>query len=437
MERERTCPSLDVAGAAGIMVWTVLRKAGFTAAASFVAAMPLAGAVEPASPSGGEVVALLPGAQADVMALPTCGDRFERLKGASKKSDDLERQWRCSVPLVLRWHVDDGEKGPWKVEIGKNEDLSDARVWLIADVKPRLPGEMDKQTYGVSLPYANLEVGATYRWRVWSDVREKRRMRASAIATFATGAQPPRWIAVEGRVKNIRDLGGWRTVDGRRVKQGMVFRGEGLNDNSVDGETAGRNRLTVEDVAYFKKTLGIRTDLDLRRPWEFAGLTASPLGEGVALVKRPSPCYAGIFSRDGKGSFCADEGMKTMAENFRMFCDEKNYPIYFHCIGGADRTGSLAYVLNAVLGVDRHDLEVDWESTFYPDRLPAPKPAGSGGKRGWRNKEHFDDGFVKYGDADTPWNERVVLYLLDCGITREEIEKFRSIMLEPPSQPGV
>ena len=48
----------------------------------------------------------------------------------------------------------------------------------------------------------------------------------------------------------------------------------------------------------------------------------------------------------------------------------------------------------------------------------------------WCGEWHFDDGFAKYGDANTSWNKRIELYLLDCGVTMEEIEKFRSIMLE-------
>ena len=120
--------------------------------------------------------------------------------------------------------------------------------------------------------------------------------------------------------------------------------------------------------------------------------------------------------------------MKTMAENFRVFCDEKNYPIYFHCIGGADRTGSLAYVLNGILGVNKHDLDVDWEATFYPSLPELEK--GYNGPTYWRREQYFDEGFAKYGDANSSWNERIELYLLDCGVTKEEIAKFRSIMLE-------
>ena len=44
--------------------------------------------------------------------------------------------------------------------------------------------------------------------------------------------------------------------------------------------------------------------------------------------------------------------------------------------------------------------------------------------------EHFDEGFAGYGDADTPLKRRIELYLLDCGVTQEEIDRFRSIMLD-------
>ena len=152
-------------------------------------------------------------------------------------------------------------------------------------------------------------------------------------------------------------------------------------------------------------------------------MTQSPLGPGVAFIHRSAPAYKEIFT---------PEGMKTMAENFRVFCDERNYPIFFHCIGGADRTGSLAYVLNGVLGVERADLERDWESTFYPD-IPnvvtndTGKPFINGTY--WRSSQHFDDGFAKYAVPGDTLRDRIERYLLACGVTKEEIEKVREIML--------
>lgn len=96
--------------------------------------------------------------------------------------------------------------------------------------------------------------------------------------------------------------------------------------------------------------------------------------------------------------------------------------------GGADRTGSLAYVLLGVLGLSRHDVEVEWESTFYP-RLSEFACA----KDQWRSKQHFDEGFSRYGDTDTPLKRRIELYLFDCGVTQEEIDRFRSMMLDSDS----
>ena len=57
----------------------------------------------------------------------------------------------------------------------------------------------------------------------------------------------------------------------------MIFRGQGLNDNSYDnGKRPGRNRLTTEDVNWMLNTLHIKTDLDLRSERETANMTETP-----------------------------------------------------------------------------------------------------------------------------------------------------------------
>jgi hypothetical protein len=193
-----------------------------------------------------------------------------------------------------------------------------------------------------------------------------------------------------------------------------------LNGDSQTGDIPGKIRLMPDDIVYMTDVLGIKTDLDLRTTGETGGLVVSPLGKGVNYIHRSSQSYKWLFTDK--------DGGKAMADNFRVFCDKANYPIYFHCSGGADRTGSLAWVLNAVLGVSRHETETDWEVTFYPD-MPDANPGD------WRGEHHFDEGFGKYGDADTPWNERIVLYLKSLGITEKEIETVRAILLEPATTP--
>ena len=397
-------------------------------------------AILPIAPVDGTDVALVPNAQKKVMSLPTLDERI-RLFREDRKSGKVIRHdkfWRKAKPLVLKWRATAGEKGPWKVEIGKSPDLSDARIWYIrvdktdaASGRSTGKAEHGKSEEAYTVPRANLELARNYYWRVTARGRcgkfncgprcgckESRSCVRSEIATFRTEDVAPRWIEIEGDVRNIRDFGGWRTADGRHVRQGMVYRGQGLNSNSVTGERQGRNRLTVEDLKYLTGTLGIRTDLDLRSKGETADLAESPLGQGVKFINCSSQAYKGIFD---------DKGKKTMAENFRVFCNPTNYPIYFHCIGGADRTGSLAYVMLGILGVDRHDIETDWESTFYPN-IPDDIHEDP---NYWCHESHFNDGFAKYGKDGDIWNRRIELYLLDCGVTPKEIARFRSIMLEP------
>ena len=396
----------------------------------------LLAALEPLAPTGGAVVPLVPDAQKKVMGLPTLAERIRLLQDDRKSGGGLAQDqfWRKAKPLVLEVRVTEEEKGPWKVEIGKCADLSDARTWYVPapdteDITGReVAYTVTPEVVKLTLPMANLEVATRYYWRVsyrgycgfgchpkhGCEVCGSRT--ESSIASFVTEDLAPRWIAVEGDIGNIRDLGGRIGLGGRRIRQGLVYRGQAFNDNSVNGEVQGRSRLTVGDVRYLTGTLGIKTDLDLRGIGETADMTGSPLGEGVKHVLHYSYKYKRLFR---------PEGMKMMAENFRLFCDRKNYPVYFHCIAGADRTGSLAYVLNAVLGVSRQEMETDWESTFYPN-IPDENPDPDF----WRRESHFNEGFAKYGDADTPWQDRIVLYLKACGITDAEIEAFRGIMLE-------
>ena len=423
-------------------------------------------AVVPVAPTGGAKVALLPEAQKKIMSFATHEERVAVLKADDEKPKDKRyygrdrgSKWRTSLPLKLEWRTTDGEAGPWKILLGKTPDFADAtEIWLNSEAalkmtlteKSKTGEQVEGKTrvYTYEMPCANLEIGCTYYWKVWSNVAcrrfphgstmyakcphcDGRRAVASDVASFVTEDLPPRWIKMKGGITNVRDLGGWKTLDGRRVKQGMAFRGQGLNDGSVNGERPGACRMMVEDVKYMKDVLGIKTVLDLRTDLEAGGMTESPLGAGVALVHRASPAYEGLFAIGAKaGGFnrhlCAD-GKKAMAENFRVFCDKANYPIYFHCAGGADRTGSLAYILMGILGVSRHDVEVEWESTFYPriSELGCDKDH-------WRSIQHFDNGLAAYGDADTPFMRRIELYLIDCGVTQDEIDRFRSIMLETP-----
>jgi len=395
-------------------------------------------ALELVAPAEGTTVPLIPDCQRAIITNATRVAREAALetKGPDGRKWKKHSSWRKHLPVVLEWQATAGERGPWEVKVGTTPDLSDARTWLVrageadeATGRDKAATSAPKMKYAV--PYFDPEIARTYYWRVTSDLTcgnfghgrkcacaNRKPSVTSSVASFRTEDLAPRWIVIEGRVGNFRDLGGRIGYGGRRVRQGMIYRSRGLNDNSIDGEMRGKNRMTVSDVEYLTETLGIRTDLDIRGRAEVAGMNGvSPLGKGVTYINRPSLCYDYIFTAEGK---------KIMAANFREFLSADRYPILFHCIGGADRTGALGYVLNGVLGVSRQELETDWESTFYPS-IPYKDAKG---ELVWNSETHFDEGFGRYGAEGDSWNTRIELYLLDCGITRDEMEKFRSIMLK-------
>ena len=73
--------------------------------------------------------------------------------------------------------------------------------------------------------------------------------------------------------ENVRELGGYRTQDGRKVKHGVFFRGPALCDIRLP-----------EDRALFA-SLGIRTVLDLRSESERRN-APDPVLEGVEYISR-------------------------------------------------------------------------------------------------------------------------------------------------------
>ena len=70
----------------------------------------------------------------------------------------------------------------------------------------------------------NLEIARTYEFEVASGGE-------SAKRTFHTKAHGPRFVRIDG-VPNVRDLGGYVGLGGRKIRQGMVFRSGGLNGNA-------------------------------------------------------------------------------------------------------------------------------------------------------------------------------------------------------------
>ena len=251
------------------------------------------------------------------------------------------------LPVTLSWDAD--VPGPFTVRVSENPDLS--KAWVFRSDKP-------------TLAVYNLRLNTRYYWTVGDAEPE----------TFLTVDAPPRNLSVDG-VKNIRDLGGWKTVDGKRVKQGMIYRTSAF-DYFSDSEKRMIILPSEEGLRTLRETLGIRTEIDFRVDaatdpgFPPDGKTESVLGKNVRYLQCP------IILGPENYLSCV-ESFRTI---FRALADPDSYPVAYHCAIGADRTGAVTYLLLGLLGVDETDLMRDYTWTNFADMQHYRAPINRGYK---------------------------------------------------------
>lgn len=258
---------------------------------------------------------------------------------------------------------------------------------------------------------ANLRLGQKYLWTVSAA------QSGESSASFETEMTPPRLLRADG-VSNFRDLGGWRGLGGRRVRQDMILRSAGLRNSSKNRGGAlfnakyelGSPRVTESGLATLREEFHIKTDLELRSQQECAGMTGSLIA-GAKWVHVPFVAYDFIDNMV--------RGKEPFAKIFGVLADEASYPVLMHCSGGRDRTGTLAFLLNGLLGVSEEDLLKDWEFSAFDDQ-------------GMKFNSSRITRLLDYLHSLPGENitEQVEAFVRSCGVADSEVAAFREIMLE-------
>jgi protein-tyrosine phosphatase len=188
----------------------------------------------------------------------------------------------------------------------------------------------------------------------------------------------PRVLPLEG-ASNLRDLGGWRTADGRRVRPGRIFRSDALHG------------LTEADLARLAGT-GLRTVCDLRGVRE-AARAPSRLPPGAEAHPLPIEPFVGASLKDmlergaatGEGATAllrqaylayVSDHLPAYRALFALLLEEARRPLLFHCSAGKDRTGIGAALILTVLGADRATVIADYVATDRFWRRDHPLPQG-------------------------------------------------------------
>ncbi|MEV4824101.1 tyrosine-protein phosphatase [Micromonospora sp. NPDC049274] len=162
------------------------------------------------------------------------------------------------------------------------------------------------------------------------------------------------------RLHNFRDLGGYRAADGRTLRWRLLYRSDSLG------------KLSGADLDRFQ-ALGVRTVIDLRYPWEIAARGRAPEIDGLAwhnlsIEHRPydqaviDPAVDPWRHLADRYAEVAEDGVAELREALDVIA-AADAPLVFHCASGKDRTGLLAALLLALLGVDEEQIAADFALT--------------------------------------------------------------------------
>lgn len=242
---------------------------------------------------------------------------------------------------------------------------------------------------------------------------------------------PARHLNLEG-ASNFRDLGGYRTVEGRTVRWRQLFRSNHLG------------RLTEADAAIVRR-LGVRSAFDFRGLEERASAACGLTEIEVYSLPIEPTVIAALKARLAAGSLSAPVALEIMRESYRnyvllntdsfraLFAHllEDRAPLVIHCTAGKDRTGFACALILHALGVPDEVIAEDYLLTnrFYrrdpssASELPDDVRAAIGSVEASFLAAAFGAIRLAYGDVEH--------YLLDgLGLRERERARLKARYLE-------
>ena len=354
-------------------------------------------------------------------------------------------------PVEIKW-----EKG--------DKDFSEAKVvfWSKLDKSDKREAAVDASGEKASAKLPNLMINTAYYYQVVNGEE------ASQMKDFVTGDYS-RMITM-GKISNVRDMGGHTTSYGVQTNQGLIFRGgeiapKAFNDsgNQHSANWTGKDAEAGQKVQ--EEVLNIGLELDLRTKSGSGSMTKSELNwEGEWAQPNLNPSLASVAEAgnvDGKAqyvrcsinsydSFITDQNRKSEADNanrdliveiFDYLSNADKQHVFFHCWGGADRTGVTGFLINAICGVSYTDAIIDFELTTLTNNkrchmhnsqnahFPKFLNLFTSTYTFKRTVDGAEQEFVYTFDQENTLRQNADNLLVAMGVKLETLEKIRGIML--------
>ena len=277
--------------------------------------------------------------------------------------------------------------------------------------------QLPNTTSSSSISFYNAYLGDNY-FRVIANLNDGSKD-YSDIKVFKVDTQAPRNLKV-GNMPNVRDMGSRTTYAGGKIRQGLIYRTAG---NKFDKNTAVDNDCKTT----LTNQLKVKTEINVADSTTYnVNLT------GVNLIN----CYMDYGRETTVSGYSQKVGMpysnmSRNAEKIRqvldVFADESNYPIFYHCRIGTDRTGITGITLGGLLGIPFNEIIQDYGfSNFAP--IDGQRYTNKTEDKNGDDPAKYIDEILKMPGKN--FQEKTHNALLTIGVSSQTINNIINIMTE-------
>lgn len=224
-----------------------------------------------------------------------------------------------------------------------------------------------------------------------------------------------------GYANNCRDFGGQHAMDGKTIKYGKMFRGSNMD------------LTTDKQKEFLLNYMKVALDVDLRttqedKEGEGKGHLYDALGLGDMHTTEKYNSW---------GELTTVASMNATLTKILDAVAAGKVP-YIHCKVGADRTGYVCMLLEAILGVPQEWCDVDYELTSFSGAVDNGEPRRRTGeinyyyrtKREWTGTSIRGVDYINTISGDT-FQDKAINYIVNTlGVPQDKITAFQNNMLE-------
>ena len=301
---------------------------------------------------------------------------------------------------------------------------SKGKHYLLLSLDSSMKKSIKFLTHNNRIKINGLRANEKYYWKIINDNEE------SETFSFTTKDYPR--VINCGYLKNVRDFGGRMTKYGKRIKQGLVFRGPELCTKPYDDDNEMHHNFSTSSktLKILRTLIQDGVEIDLRGDAEANYIKSSLLSDKNHKVDYFRELEYGAYEHFL--TIDKPEFINSVKHVFELFSNADKKHVYIHCWGGADRTGTTCFLLGAILGMSYTDLIIDYEFTSFS--LECRAHYNSPNNNQYVKFYCFYDELLKYADKNKLGRdiENICKHLLinRFGVKTATIDKIKEVFLE-------